>query len=180
MGLVVANSVGLSGLVASKPDVQIITSSTDNVVIPAGSTRVFIQCIGAGGGGAAGRGGAGAGGGGGGGALSQAIFDAGALEPTLDVVVGGGGAAGNNANEGGHSEVHLSSAGTVILKAYGGGGGDMGDAGPTDGGSGGGGGGTGTIGINASVGDEASNDGGDPDIQAVSYTHLTLPTILRV
>ena len=54
MGLVVANSVGLSGIVAPKPKVQIITSSTDNVAIPAGSTRVYIEVIGGGGGGASG------------------------------------------------------------------------------------------------------------------------------
>ena len=158
MGLVTANTVGLSGLVAPKPTVQIITSSTDNVVIPAGSTRVYIEVIGGGGGGASSSPN---GGGGGGGAFARAIFDADALEPTLDVVVGavtdysGHGSAGrptsgaSNGSAGNYSEVHLSSAGTVILKAYGGGGGSFG-SGANTGGSGGGGGGTGLVGSNAS------------------------------
>jgi hypothetical protein len=173
MGLVVANNVGLSGLVAPKPKVQIITSSTDNIVIPAGSTRVYIEVIGGGGGGGGGRGGdansGDNGGGGGGGAFARAIFDADALEATLDVIVGttanaGAGADSSNGavgSPGNYSEVHLSSAGTVILQAFGGGGG--GGAAYNDSADGGGGGGTGTIGLVGSF--SAGGDGGDPDVQ---------------
>ena len=48
MGLVVANSVGLSGLVAPKTNVQIFTS-TGTWTKPAGCTRVYMEVIGGGG-----------------------------------------------------------------------------------------------------------------------------------
>jgi len=120
MGLVVANTVGLSGLVAPKPKVQIITSSTDNIVIPAGSTRVYIEVIGGGGGGGGGTTAAGNGsGGGGGGSFVRAVFNAADLDPTLDVVIGGvtsAAAGGNPAADGGtgtNSEVHGHATSTV-------------------------------------------------------------------
>ncbi len=71
MGLVSANAVGMSGLVAAPVTVHTVTADGSTTYqIPAGATRVYIECIGGGGGGGAGSGGLGtdSGGGGGGGA----------------------------------------------------------------------------------------------------------------
>ncbi len=93
-----------------------------------------------------------AGGGGGGGSMVRAIFDAHALEATLDVIVGAaapGGDAGSPSapgTAGNSSEVHGSSSGKVYLKAFGGGGGKQGGTSANDRGGGGGGGGTGAQG----------------------------------
>ncbi len=55
MGLVDANAVGMSGLVAAPVDVQIITSSASpGWTKPSGCTRVYIEVIGGGAGGGAG------------------------------------------------------------------------------------------------------------------------------
>ena len=145
MGLVTANAVGMSGIVASPlVDVQIITTSASpGWTKPDGCTRVYIECIGSGGGGGGGRHGDDAGGGGGGGSFVRGVFDANALEPTLDVVVGAmapGGDANAAGTNGNSSEVHGSSSGTVYLKAYGGGGGKDGGPNANDRGGGGGGG----------------------------------------
>ena len=51
MGLIVANTVGLSGLVAPKPDVQIFSATSGTWTKPPGCTRVYIEVISAGGGG---------------------------------------------------------------------------------------------------------------------------------
>ena len=71
MGLVTANNLGLSGLIASPPDVQTFTSAGSTTwTKPTGCTRVYIEVIGGGGGGGGGSAGlgldnaAGAGGGG--------------------------------------------------------------------------------------------------------------------
>ena len=175
MGLVVANSVGLSGLVAPKPNVQIITTSTDNVVIPAGSTRVYIEVIGGGGGGGGGTTAAGNGsGGGGGGSFVRSIFNASDLEPTVDVVVGAAtsaAAGGNPATDGAagnYSEVHGSSGSVVYLNAWGGGGGGGGGQASAGNRGGGGGGGTGGAGTSVTLSD-TGGDGGDPDIQGSTH-----------
>ena len=143
MGLVDANAVGMSGLVAAPVTVQVFTSSTDNVSIPAGSTRVYIECSGGGGGGGNGHSGSsGRGGGGGaGGSMTRAVFSGSALPGTVDVVIGGGGSAGAT---GGNTNVHGSSSGTVLLAAYGGWQGE--NANSSSSMRGGGGGGTGSVG----------------------------------
>ena len=99
MGLVVANSVGLSGLVAPKPDVQTFTSAGSTTwTKPAGCTRVYIEVIGAGGGGGSGQKGSASreegGAGGGGGAMTRGVYDANALPSTLTIAVGAGGNGG--------------------------------------------------------------------------------------
>ena len=55
MGLVTANTVGLSGLVAPKPDVQMFqTAGSTTWTKPPGCTRVYIEVISGGGGGGSG------------------------------------------------------------------------------------------------------------------------------
>ena len=175
MGIVVANTVGLSGIVAPKPNVQIFTSSASpGWTKPPGCSRVYIEVIGGGGAGSGGgeqNGASTSGGGGGGGAMARGVFDADALEPTLDIVVGAAVAGGNGATsvgvgspgtDGNYSEVHLSSAGTVILKAWGGG--RAGAPSAMDAaGAGGGGGGTGGAGVTGSG--TTGGNGGNPTVQ---------------
>ena len=75
MGLVTANTVGLSGIVAPKPDVQIFTTS-GTWTKPPGCSRVYMEIVGGGGGGGAGSRNAGndsGAGGGGGGAFVRAL-----------------------------------------------------------------------------------------------------------
>ena len=67
MGLVDANAVGMSGLVAAPATVHTVTTEgTTTYPIPAGATRIYIECIGAGGGGGSEGDGGSAGGGSGG------------------------------------------------------------------------------------------------------------------
>ena len=91
MGLVTANTVGLSGLVAPKPNVQVFTTTSSTWTKPAGCTRVYIEVIGAGAGGGGGHANA-SGAGGGGGAMARGIYDADALPATVTVAAGAGGA----------------------------------------------------------------------------------------
>jgi hypothetical protein len=51
MGLVTANAVGMSGIVAQPPNVQIFTGTSGTWYRPAGCTRVYVEVISAGGGG---------------------------------------------------------------------------------------------------------------------------------
>jgi len=134
MGLVTANAVGMSGLVAAPVTVHTVTTDgSTTYVIPAGSTRVYIECIAAGGGGGGGRGHAtsspSGGKGGGGGAIVRGIYDAKSIPASLTIAVGAGGAGGNGGGTGtagspgvvgGDTSV---TAGTFSLKAYSGGGG---------------------------------------------------------
>ena len=90
MGLVTANTVGLSGLVAPKPDVQIFTTS-GTWTKPPGCSRVYMELVGGGGGaGAVGLNGSGHTGGAGGAGLSSSITGASVARG------GGGGAAGDS------------------------------------------------------------------------------------
>ena len=163
MGLVDANAVVMSGLVAAPVTVQVFTSSTDNVSIPAGSTRVYIECYGGGGGGGNGASGnAGRGGGGGsGGSMTRAVFSGSSLPGTVDVVIGGGGSAGST---GGNTNVHGSTSGTVLLAACGGWQGENGNTSSSI--RGGGAGGTGSKGA---LNGTNHWKGGLPDIQGATH-----------
>ena len=148
MGLVNANAVGMSGLVAAPVDVHTVTTdgtSTD-YVIPAGATRIYIEVIGGGGGGAGGSGNSSgrAGGGGGGGAFARGIYDAKSIPASLTIIVGAGGnggaggasgAAGADGIAGGTTSV---TSGTFTLSAFGGGFGFKGNTDSKNGGGGGG------------------------------------------
>ena len=160
MGLVDANGLGMSGIVAAPVDVQVFTSS-GTWTQPAGCTRVYIECIAGGSGGGAGNSGSGGrgGGGGSGGAIARSIFDAKSLAGSLTIVVGGTAGA---ASAGSHSQV--TSGSTIIIKTYGGGPGENGRSDRHIMGSGGG--GTGTVGAA-----NATNHwkGGYPDIQGSTH-----------
>ena len=170
MGLVTANTVGLSGIVAPKPNVQMFqTAGSTTWTKPPGCTRVYIEVIGGGGGGSGGNAESGAsasGGGGGGGAMARGVYSAESLPASLTVVVaavanGGSGAAsatnaGAAGSAGNYSEVTGSG---FILKAWGGGAGGA----PTvanSSGAGGGGGGTGAAGAAGANGMGAGGIGG--------------------
>ena len=146
MGLVEPNAVGMSGLVAAPVTVHTVTADgSTTYVMPAGSSRVYIECVGAGGGVGAGAGGLGTdsgGGGGAGGAMARGIYDAKSMPASLTIVVGAGGAVssggssgtGSGGNGGGYSSV----TGTNFsLTAYGGGGGGGRSPGSPGGGNGG-------------------------------------------
>ena len=146
MGLVTANTVGLSGIVAPKPNVQTFTTTSGTWTKPPGCTRVYIECIGAGGGGGGGHPNA-SGAGGGGGAMTRGIYDADALPATLTVAAGLGGAKGESDHHGTYSSGTAGGTSSVTdsgtgfqLKAYGGGGGGRQDSGSARAGGGGGGG----------------------------------------
>ena len=155
MSGIVKNNLELIGGVASNADTHTITDTVDVQIFtnttgvrtwakPSWATTVYIECIGSGGGGGGGRHGDDAGGGGGGGSFVRGVFDANALEPTLDVVVGAmapGGDANAAGTNGNSSEVRQASTEVVLVRAYGGGGGK--DGGPNANARGGGGGGGG-------------------------------------
>ena len=125
MGLVTANTVGLSGLVAPKPNVQIFDVDNDGSnawVKPAGCTRVYIECIGAGGGAEGGSGGV-AGAGGGGGAIALGVYAAESLPATLTVAVGAGGNGASTYAAGTAGGNTIVSGSGFVLSAFGGGGG---------------------------------------------------------
>ena len=124
MGLVTANTVGLSGLVAPKPNVQMFQSAGSTTwTKPPGYTRVYIEVIG-GGASAGGGGNKDGAAGGGGGSMVRGVYDANALPSTLTVVVAagvsGGGGAGSteNGTAGNYSE---GTGSGFTLKAWGGG-----------------------------------------------------------
>ena len=173
MGLVTANTVGLSGLVAPKPNVQIF-ASTATWTKPAGCTRIFIEVVGGGGGGS--RGESAGGPGGGGGAYVRGIYDAAALPSTLTMTVGAAGVKGDTGTSyvggtGGTSSAGLAdySEGGFSLIAYGGGGGPRPNGVNSSGGSGGGTGGAGTVGNNSAI-----VAGGTPTIQGSGSTGSSL------
>ena len=174
MGLVVANALGMSGLVVEPPAIHVVTSDgSTTYTIPKTHTRVYIECIGggAGGGGGSGNSSARAGGGGGGGSFTRGIYDARAFTADLTIAVGAGGnggAGGSSGNAGvdgvagGTTSV---TSGTFTLSAFGGG---FGFKALTDSTNGGGGGGAGTGGAGSNGITAAHGDGGIPVVEGAA------------
>jgi hypothetical protein len=106
--------------------VQYTTSSSD-VAIPSGVTKMFVIAIGGGGGGGGGgvksgsSSNGGSGGGGGGGALNAWWINV--EDPTYSVTVGGGGSFGRPTNNTDVAEGTVATTGTAVKGASGGGGG---------------------------------------------------------